>query len=390
MNVWIEAPFDSLPVEGYRKQRYWLMAEAFVRAGHRVVYWTSDFSHATKGKRRLESKVDGGFELRFIPTKPYRKNVGWARVRSHRSYAREWERAATALAEQANGSPDLIVVSAPPVSTGPVAVRLARRFGARLVVDVQDAWPETFYRLLPRGFRWIAWLLLWGMRRTIGEVYRQADLVTGVCDRYEALVKGYGAKEYYRAYLGIEGLGARRWGSGLWEQEFWSRERRVRLAYVGNLGKSYDLKTVLKGVALLNREGLWTTLDVAGFGGRIKEGEFVKFHGMLGQEELRQLLERCDIGVIPMRADSFVGIPNKLAEYANAGLRIVSSLPGECESLISRYRCGATYQAGNYLSFAATVVKSIKFLPKDSRRMAEEEFAADIVYDAYCWKVCAR
>ena len=64
MTVWIEAPFDSLPMEGYRKQRYWLMAEAFVRAGHRVVYWTSDFSHARKESRSLKSKSDkGGFKF---------------------------------------------------------------------------------------------------------------------------------------------------------------------------------------------------------------------------------------------------------------------------------------------------------------------------------------
>ena len=48
MTVWIQNPFDNLPCEGYRKQRYWLMAEAFARAGHSVVLWTSDFSHGAK------------------------------------------------------------------------------------------------------------------------------------------------------------------------------------------------------------------------------------------------------------------------------------------------------------------------------------------------------
>ena len=77
MTVWIESPFDSLPVEGYRKQRYWLMAEAFVRAGHHVVYWTSDFSHATKAPRRFVGPVaPEAFAVRLIPTRPYRRNVG--------------------------------------------------------------------------------------------------------------------------------------------------------------------------------------------------------------------------------------------------------------------------------------------------------------------------
>ena len=29
MTVWIENPFDNLPLEGYRPQRYWLMARGF-------------------------------------------------------------------------------------------------------------------------------------------------------------------------------------------------------------------------------------------------------------------------------------------------------------------------------------------------------------------------
>ena len=36
MTVWIENPFDNLPAEGFRPQRYWLMAEAFAKAGHDV------------------------------------------------------------------------------------------------------------------------------------------------------------------------------------------------------------------------------------------------------------------------------------------------------------------------------------------------------------------
>ena len=53
MTVWIQNPFDNLPCEGYRKQRYWLMAEAFARAGHSVVLWTSDFSHGAKAPRLI-------------------------------------------------------------------------------------------------------------------------------------------------------------------------------------------------------------------------------------------------------------------------------------------------------------------------------------------------
>ena len=197
MTVWIQNPFDNLPHEGFRKQRYWLMAEAFARAGHRVVYWTSDFSHATKRKRDVGAGPgSAGIELRLVPTRPYRRNVGVARVRSHRRYARDWLR----LCERA-GRPDVVVTSFPTISAASAAVAFARSVGAKSVVDVQDAWPETFERLFPRPLRPAARLALLPLRMKARRIFRDADIVTGVCDRYRALV---GRDDYYRAYLGIE------------------------------------------------------------------------------------------------------------------------------------------------------------------------------------------
>ena len=137
MVVWIQNPFDSLPLEGRRKMRYWLMGEAFARAGWRVVLWTSDFSHATKEKRRIPATDftgSRGLEIRFIPTRAYRRNVGVARVLSHRAYAREWLKMAAVEGEREK--PDLVVTSMPTISGAEAALTLGRRFGAKVVVDV--------------------------------------------------------------------------------------------------------------------------------------------------------------------------------------------------------------------------------------------------------------
>ena len=123
MRVWIQNPFDNLPCEGYRKQRFWMMAEAFAAAGHEVVLWTSDFSHGGKAKREFVSPFPTDFELRLIPTPPYRKNIGLARVRSHRAYAREWVRLARAEAKK----PDVIVSSLPSLSAADAAKKVMER-----------------------------------------------------------------------------------------------------------------------------------------------------------------------------------------------------------------------------------------------------------------------
>ena len=123
MLVWIQNPFDNLPPEGFRKQRYWMMAEAFVRAGHEAVYWTSDFSHARKASRRNVGENGKMPIVRLVPTLPYMRNVSVARIRSHCAYAREWQRLALSQSSQ---RPDLIVSSCPTLSAAAAALESGR------------------------------------------------------------------------------------------------------------------------------------------------------------------------------------------------------------------------------------------------------------------------
>ena len=188
MNVWIINPFDNLPVEGYRPQRYWLMSEAFARAGHRVTYWTQNWSHARKDERQLtdgrtleDLSASLPFTLKFVRVPGYRRNICLKRIWSHWRFAKNW----SALASAAD-APDLIIVSSPPLFIGREVRRFCVRTGAKYIVDIMDAWPETFERVAPR------WTLGW-MRRLARENYRQAAGITAVAQRYLDLAKSYGA-----------------------------------------------------------------------------------------------------------------------------------------------------------------------------------------------------
>ena len=200
MNVWIINPFHNLPVEGYRPPRYWLMSEAFARAGHHVTYWTQNWSHARKAERRL---TDGRtledlsaflpFTLKFVRVPGYRRNICLKRIWSHWRFAKNW----AALASAATDAPDLIVVSSPPLFIGREVRRFCARTGIKYIVDIMDAWPETFERVAPR------WTLGW-MRRLARDNYRQAAGITAVAQRYLDLAKSYGAvSPQHLCYHGI-------------------------------------------------------------------------------------------------------------------------------------------------------------------------------------------
>ena len=373
MRVWIVNPFDNLPLEGNRPQRYWLMSRAFVRAGHEVVYWTSDFSHARKAKRILDAPDGEGFRLVFVPTPSYPRNICLRRILSHRAFAARWRAAADGAV-----APDLIVASLPPLALGAAALRyVAGHPGVKLVVDVQDAWPETFEQVAPR------WLLA-PLRRVAGRIYRGADAVSGVAARYVELARAYGAEAPMAVFpLGIE----RRTGGRCAPVE--EGREVIRLVYAGNMGKSYDLATLVGMVA----RDAGISLDLAGTGpdeARLRKlaGDCprIRFHGYLGAEDLQDLLVSCDAGVIPMFDASCVGVPGKLADYAAAGLPVLNSLHGETESLLESHGAGFTYQAGDVASLRDAVAR-LRAADAGALRagtgVLASHFDADRVYGGY-------
>ena len=375
MRVWIENPFDNLPAEGFRPQRYWLMAEAFAAAGHDVTLWTSDFSHAKKAPRALVP-FSAPFRLRLVKTLPYRSNVSFARIGSHRAYARRW--LADAMEDAAaNGKPDLIVISLPPLSPADAALEMKRTFGATLGVDVMDAWPETFLRLFPKPLRPLAPLALLPLDAAAKRAYRGADFVTGVCDAYEPIALSAGAKSYTRFYHGVacpanpKSIGSK-------------AKTPLSLVYAGNFGRGYDLTTAIRAV----KEMDGATLDIAGAGEREAEWRAcaadsprVRFRGYLSSGDLGKLLDSASVGVIPLSDDTFVGLPYKLGDYAAHGLRMVTSLRGECAAILERHKAGASYDANDVESFKKAVAKATSQEPDFPSLLSELD--ASRIYSEY-------
>lgn len=374
MKVWIENPFDNLPAEGFRPQRYWLMADAFAKAGCNVTLWTSDFSHAKKAPREL-AHVHAPFSLKLIKTPPYKTNISLARIRSHRAYSKNWLAAARAEAKS-SGAPDIVIISLPPLSTVDSALALKREFGCKIVVDVMDAWPETFLRLIPKSFRFLAPLALSPLSRMANRAYSQADLVTGVCDAYGKIALARGAKSYLRFYHGISPTNPK--------PRTTNCESRIALVYAGNFGRGYDLTTAIRAV----KEMDGATLDIAGAGEREAEWRAcaadsprIRFHGYLDSDKLDSLLDSATVGIIPLADETFVALPYKLGDYASHGLKMVTSLRGECAAIIDRHNAGAVYTAGDVESFKSAVAKAMSMKYDGAGLLAELD--AERIYSDY-------
>ena len=372
MVVWIVNPYDNLPLEGYRPQRYWLMARAFARAGHETTLWTSDFSHAHKRPRAIRCEVKGdGFAVKMVPTPPYPRNICLRRILSHRAFARRWR----SFAEGAP-PPDIVVASLPPLSLGKAAAAFCRRAGAKFVVDVQDAWPETFERIAPR-------FILAPLRAAARRVYRAADAVSGVARIYLDLAASYGA----RAPMHLAPLGAELQRAEAAPPP--AADGALRLVYAGNMGRSYDLATVVdavKGEPSLHLDLAGAGPDEAALRSRAAGCPRIVFHGYLEAAPLRALIATADAGLVPMFDDSWVGLPGKLADYSAAGLPILNSLSGETAALLAEHSAGFTYKAGSTASLldaAARLRAADRAALRAGAASLKAVFDAETVYPAY-------
>ena len=387
MVVWICNPVENLPREDGRLMRYTMVSEILVHAGHQVVFWSGDFHHMSKTKRRVPSAYcHNGIDVRLIPTLPYYRNIGLQRVRSHLRFARDWQKLAVAHVADTQQKPNVIICSSPPISLFRAGERLAKRFNAKILLDVKDIWPETFYRVLPRFCRKMGPLFFLPLHWEIRRAYKRADGVSSVSDAYRAII----TREDLKAFpLGVKlpkNLGERAPAQG----------QGLRLCYIGNLGSGYTLEEVFEGTEQLIKSGKAVSLTVAGDGPKRKLVEKyvalypnIHYRGFVSGAELSTIMQNADVGILPAVASSGAVGANKIADYGGHGLAILNGLAGPPAKMLSDYGAGVTYQVDNPLSFIEAVngmldnPSWVDQMGRNARKMVEEQLDADKIYPAF-------
>lgn len=388
MEVWIVNPFEEFPVDGQRPLRYGTLCRVLSDRGHQVTWWSSDFSHLTK-RRRKEPPVPGAFHCRLVRTPPYQRHIGWARWRNHRCFARGFYRDASRAVEEGElATPSLILVSLPPLGAAGEALRLRNRFKCRVVIDIVDAWPETFLRLMPGkggGSRVAGRVLLAPLFSAAARAYCAADGITAVARTFLLLPKHAGSHSpTHLTYLGGEPAAYAD------KERDWPPLVPMRFVYIGAMGHSYDLETVMEAAARLKEKGLVFEVHLAGAGpketmlrermARLGIENHIIFHGYLASDDLVKLLVSSHVALNSVFEDSWIVFPYKLSEYLCAGLAVINSLPGEVKTLLEEHDAGTWYRAGDAEGLASCM-ESFCRQPELARRqganamaLAEKEF----------------
>ena len=345
---------------------------------------TSTFCHLTKKQREMGSlsleKLPYNITLQY--EKGYKKNIGLDRISSYRQFGRNVQKYL-----KKRKKPDLIIVSIPSLSVADRVTKYANKNKIPVIVDIQDLWPEAFKMAL--SIPVISDTLFYPMKKQADRIYARADKIMAVSNTYAArgLRCSDKDKDGLSIYIGSDSkLIAEKTidiDVSKPQNEFW-------IGYVGALGYSYDIESVIKAIKLLNDQGIQNIKFIVMGDGVLRShfrraakanGVNVEFTGLLEYGRMMKTLAVCDIAVNPIIGKSVSSIINKVADYAAAGTPVINTQNSkEYRELLEKYNVGINVQNGNILAFADAIKRLYedellrRTMSKNAKMMFDELF----------------
>ena len=92
MHIWLVSIFEQTPVDKVFSTRFLSIANKALSRGHSITFFASTFKHNTKNQRFEDThveKISEGYDMVFIKSQSYEKNISVKRLKSHYSFAKD-------------------------------------------------------------------------------------------------------------------------------------------------------------------------------------------------------------------------------------------------------------------------------------------------------------
>ena len=383
-DILIIAHFTQVPGEA-GNGRFNYIAENINKENANVEVVTTSFSHRTKTQRNVTDKQRSSisYKLTMLYEPGYVKNISFKRFYSHyimgrslKKYLRNREK------------PDIIYCSVPSLDVAKVAAKYSEENNIRLIIDIQDLWPEAFKMVF--NVPLISDILFYPMKRQANYIYKTADEIVAVSQTYvdRALKNNKKCESGNSIYLGTD---LRYFDYLAKSNAIMDKPKdEIRLVYIGTLGHSYDLISVIDALKILKNRGLDNIKFVIMGDGPLKlkfekyakQNEiYAEFTGRLSYEKMVGILIRCDIAINPIKRRSAGSIINKVGDYAAAGLPVINTQEcTEYQELLIKYNAGFNCINSDPKDIAEKIFKLCinnklrKQMGSNNRILAEEKF----------------
>lgn len=387
-DILIVAHFTQTPDE-HGNARFVYLANILAEYGHNVEVVTSQFSHRNKKPRSITKKQleSINYKLTLLEESGYNKNVSLRRFYSHNRFGKK-------LKEYlgVRKKPDIIYCAIPSLDAAYEASRYSTNNNVHFILDIQDLWPEAFTMVF--NIPIVKEIIFFPMKKKAEYIYKSADNIISVSETYlnRALKirdKGKGLSVYLGTDLNYFDSITKSSLEKKMDNEIW-------IAYIGTLGHSYDLTSVMDALLILKDKGYHNVKFVVMGDGPLKDyfekyaiqkSINFRFTGRLSYEEMVRNLVLCDIAVNPIKSNSAASIINKVGDYAAAGLPVINTQESEeYRHLLEEYNAGINCRNNDSTDLADNLIQIIinenmrNNMGENSRRLAKEKFDRRTTY----------
>jgi len=398
MKIWLINPYGPIPITGedWREYRFTIIGNYLSSLGHKVIWYTSSFSHHFKKQRSKgwkDIEINERFKIRLVPTPGYKKNISFGRifrdlVFSYKVFNEK---------DKQLDKPDFIIYSESSLSFGYAGYKLARHYKIPVIYDQMDLWPELIINSFPSRIRKIINLMFYPVFLNRKKTYNDLDGFISLAEPYLSIPLAIAPilkdKPHEVIYNGIDVIKFRE--NRTPNKELLNllplkMENEIWFVFAGTLGPSYDILNLLKVAKLIIKDGdQRIKIILAGDGPLKKEvnefihnnnGEVVSYLGQLKPEYLADLYKYCDVGLSTYTQISNVEMPDKFYDYTAAGMPIINSLTGEIGRIISAKDIGFNYKAGDTQELYTKIFNLVNETAI-RKTMAEKSYGLGLVYD---------
>ncbi|MHC1724284.1 MAG: glycosyltransferase family 4 protein [Aminipila sp.] len=348
---------------------------------------TSSFFHTTKKHSGDQYESLENYNIRYIDEPGYSKNVCLKRFISHFACGKNLK-----LYLKNRKAPNLIYCAVPSLSFAFYATKYALKNNIPIIIDIQDLWPESFKMVFnPLG---LGNIIYYPMKKIADYIYSHANAIVSVSESYcqRANLTNPHKKDLLPIYIGTSFEEFDK----ILPHEF-KDKNTYYLIYVGTLGHSYDLKCAIDAYEIVKQNKQIENVEFLVLGDGPLEEEFklyafdkkldVNFMGRLDYEQMVAYLKAAHIALNPINGKSVASIINKHADYAAAGLPVISTQDSqEYKELLEKYNAGFNCQSGDYGQMAKYIIHLLtnmeirSQMAKGSRMLGEELFNRDTTY----------
>jgi hypothetical protein len=330
---------SSFPPEiGAAPSRMYHLAKMLTQQGYCVSviagmpnYPSGKILNQYKGKFTVAEQVEGINVWRtwLIPTHSSSKTK---RLISLLSYSCSLLFVAYGLMRKAN--PNIVIVSSPPFVSGFIGTKMAKRIGAKIILNVSDLWPQSAKDL---GFIQDG-LFLKYLQQKEQAMYARADAFSVQSLTIAAHIKNLGHTQPLFVYRNLQ--------PSIQQADQSRPAGKRKLVYAGLLGIAQGVFDIINAI---NFAELDTELHLYGQGFELEKiisfisqnpDNGVFYHGSIPAEEIPNSLTQYHAMLVPLSSSIKGAVPSKIFNAFANGLPIIFCGDGEAAQIISETQTG--------------------------------------------------